>query len=398
LPTANKFSSVTILVFAQIAGMGLWFTSSAILGDMAIEAVERGIEFTPLAQALMSAMVQAGFVVGALLSAILGLADRYDPRRFFLLSSLVAASANLFLLVLEIGSFGSIVVRLITGFALAGVYPVGLKIAAGWGDRDRGFLVGLLVGALTFGSAMPHLFAFLGGADWRTTVTVASLVALLGGISILRSGLGPFHAKAAEFNWRAGAIIWKDAPIRAAFLGYLGHMWELYAMWAWIGAALLSAYMADGLILDGADSQIKLIVFLIIAVGAVSCAIGGKFADRIGKVDVTIIAMAISALAAVATGLSLGGPFWITVIFALIWGAAVIPDSPQFSAIIADHAPKELVGSLLSIQTATGFLLTVFTVQVTPLVASEIGWRITLCLMAVGPILGIAAMWKMRGR
>jgi MFS family permease len=400
MSTSSKALSIVILVIAQVAGMGLWFISSAILGDMQIEAETMGVPFSATAQALMATMVQAGFVLGALLSAVFGISDRFDPRRLFAVSAIFAASANLSLLIVPIGGGAAIALRFMTGFALAGVYPVGLKLAAGWGQKDRGFLVGLLVGALTLGSAMPHLFAFLGGADWRVTLIVSSLVAALGGLLMMMAGIGSYHAKALKFNPQAILEIWRNKPIRFAFLGYLGHMWELYAMWAWLGAAItagvfLGAESAMGQPVEDL-SHIKLLVFAVVGIGAVTCAFGGRLADKIGKAEVTIWAMTISGVAAIATGISLGGPLWITAIFALVWGASIIPDSPQFSAIIADYAKPEETGSLLSLQTASGFLLTVVTVQGTPFMAEAIGWQNTLFLMALGPLFGIAVMWQLR--
>lgn len=377
-------------MIAEIAAMSLWFMSAAILPDLTRDFVLSGF-----AQAALSSAVQIGFVVGALGSALLGLADRIDPRRLFAASAILAALFNASLLVTEPGGTLSIFARFATGALLAGVYPVGMKIAVGWGKDDRGFLVGMLVGALTFGSAAPHLLALLGGADWRWSLSVASIAAAAGGVLCLLTGLGPFHARAPRM--RIGAILtaWTNPKIRYAYAGYLGHMWELYAMWAWIGVALtisFSAHMAA----DEAIALSRLIAFLAIGAGGAACIVAGLAADRIGKANIAILAMAVSGTAALASALSFGGPVWLTILCVLVWGAAILPDSAQFSALVADHAPPDQAGSLMSLQTALGFALTFFTVQLTPLGAELIGWPGVFAVMAIGPALGILGMLRLK--
>jgi len=385
----SKASSITILVVTQIAVLSLWFTSSAVLPDMLREAA-----IHPRNQALLASGVQAGFVVGALLSAILGLADRFDPRRVFALCAISAAGSNALLLLAPIGGTEAIFLRILTGFFIAGVYPVGMKIAVGWGTTDRGLLVGLLVGALTIGSAAPHLLAFFGGADWRITVTVASVLAAIGGGLILLVGLGPHHAKAQRFNPRAILVVWTDKRIRLPFLGYLGHMWELYAMWAWVGAATAASY-ALSMPMEDALPLSKLTAFLAIGLGGIACIPAGAIADRIGKAELTIIAMAISGTAALAAALTFGGPAWLTFLVVIVWGISIIPDSAQFSALVADNGPPELAGSLMTLQVALGFTLTIATVQLTPVLANVYGWPPVLAIMALGPALGILAMRRL---
>jgi hypothetical protein len=288
------------------------------------------------------------------------------------------------------GGAAQVLLRGLTGACLAGVYPVGMKLAVGWGTRDRGALVGLLVGAVTLGSAMPHLLAFLGGSDWRTTVVAASgLAALAGGLALF-ADLGPHHARAADLDLGALRLAWTDRRVRLAYAGYLGHMWELYAFWAWIGVAA-TASLADELG-AAASSASRLVTFAAIAGGGLLCLPAGRLADRIGKARVAELAMAGSAASCLATALAFGGPAWLFVAFVLLWGLTVIPDSAQFSALVADAAPPDRAGSLLTLQTAAGFTLTFFTVQAVPAVAAALGWPITLALMAIGPILGVTAM------
>jgi len=387
-PTAElsgKTRSVALLCLAEIAGMSLWFVSAAVLPEMTAEAglsVARG--------AALSSAVQIGFVIGALGFAILGLADRYDPRRVFLASGLVAATANALLLVAPVGGIAQILLRAITGAALAGVYPAGMKIAVGWGVKDRGFLVGLLVGALTLGSASPHLIALLGGVDWRVTVAVTSVAAALGAVLVLLTQLGPHHMRAPRFDPRSISQAWTNRRVRLAYAGYLGHMWELYAFWAWCAAIAAASFAATGL--ENADSAARLTAFVAIALGGIACIPVGIVADRIGKARVAQVMLIVSGLAGVVAAFSFGGPVWLVALTLIIWGIFVVPDSAQLSALVADAAPPENVGSLMTFQTALGFALTAVTVQVTPMLANALGWPVTLAIMALGPAFGIEAM------
>jgi len=387
---SSKNFSITILVIAEMAGMILWFTTAAVLPDMAREGM-----ISEARQAWLSSGVQAGFVVGALFIAITGIADRFDPRRVFFLSALCAAIANLGLLGVPLGGDLAIGLRVFTGAMLAGVYPIGMKIAFGWGTKDRGVLVGLLVGGLTLGKSLPYLLAFAGGANWRIAIAATSAIAAIGGIMVLATGLGPGHAHVVRFDLSSIKLAWTNRNIRNAYLGYLGHMWELFAFWAWIAAASSVSY-AHTISQHDAESLGKLTAFLSIALGAPACIIAGIWADRIGKAEVTLAAMAISGVAAILTAVSFGGPVWITLGLILIWGIAIIPDSAQFSAIVADNAPAHLSGSLLTLQTALGFTLTIVTVQLTPIAAAAFGWPIVLAALALGPAAGIIAMLPLR--
>jgi MFS family permease len=387
---SSKLRSLTLLMIAEIAAMSLWFMSAAILPDMVAETAISGFR-----QAALSSAVQAGFVTGALCSAIVGLSDRMDPRRLFALSAIFAALFNASLLISTPGGNMAILARFATGVLLAGVYPVGLKITVGWGRDDRGLLVSILVGALTFGSAAPHLLALIGGADWRWSVAIASFASAGGGALCLFSSLGPFHGRAQTFDIRTITEAWTNKPVRFAYAGYLGHMWELYAMWAWIGVAATSSF-ASRLPAAQALTYGRIAAFAAIASGGIACVAGGLFADQIGKANIAILAMAVSGSAAVATALTFGGPVWLTFLCILIWGAAILPDSAQFSALVADHTAPEKAGSLMTFQTALGFALTFATVQITPAVAGLFGWPAVFVGLAVGPALGVMAMLKLK--
>lgn len=386
----DKFRSVALLVLAQVAAMSLWLISVAILPDMV-----REVSLTPMRQAALSSGVQVGFVIGALASAILGLADRFDPRRLFAASAIIAGLVNATLIFSAPGSALAILARVATGMLLAGVYPVGMKIVVGWGLRDRGFLVGALVGALTLGSALPHLMAVGGGANWRITVVIASAAAVFAGVLALFVALGPHHAVSPKFDPRALTAAWTNRRVRLAYAGYLGHMWELYAMWTWIAAATAVSYSAH-LSPDRAETLSRITAFVAIGSGGLVCAAAGRFADRIGRAEVAIIAMVLSGAAAIGTALTFGGPVWLTFVIVVIWGLTIIPDSAQFSALVADASPPDHAGSLMTFQTALGFTLTFVTVQVTPTLASTFGWPIVLAIMALGPVFGIVAMMRLR--
>lgn len=384
----GKLCALALLCLAEIAVLSLWFVSAAILPEMAAEG-----EFSAERGAALSTAVQLGFVTGAVLIAVLGLADRFDPRTVICISAAIAAAANAALLITPLGGWLQVALRAVTGACMAGVYPVGMKIAVGWGLRDRGFLVGLLVGAITLGSGAPHLLALSGGADWRWTVSAASLLAAVGAGLALLVHLGPHHARASAFDPGAVILAWTNRRARLAVAGYLGHMWELYAFWAWVAAAASASYL--GQLGDASDEAARLTAFAAITVGGLMCVPAGRLADRVGKARVAQWAMIISGLSALATALSFGGPVWLTAACMLAWGASIVPDSAQFSALVADAVPANRAGSLLTFQTALGFALTAVTVQLVPAVVAIVDWPLTLALLAIGPALGVEAMRRL---
>ena len=370
--------------------MALWFSASAVVPALTAEYGLSGF-----AQSLFTSAVQAGFVAGSLASAFLGLADRLDPRRFFMTSALVAALSNAAILLLEPASPAVFFCRFVTGFCMAGIYPVGMKLAATWAKGDMGLLVGLLVGALTLGSAAPHLFNALGGLDWRLTLMAASASALLAAAAINLVGIGPLFVTAPPFRPDYVLFAWRIKALRLANLGYLGHMWELYAMWAWVGIFLQASFLLRMAPAD-ADFWAKLATFATVGIGALGCLAGGLFADRLGRTSLTILAMAVSGLCAATVGLTFGAhPLLVTAV-CLIWGLSVVADSAQFSASVAELANRELVGTMLTLQTALGFTLTLFTIHMMPYLIDELGWRWAFAPLAIGPFLGCLAMARLR--
>lgn len=387
----GKARSLLILLLCEIGAMAVWFSSVSV-----VATIQRTQVIPALDQALLTSSVQCGFVVGTIISALLSLADRYDPRRLFMASALTAALATGLLAVLPPVGFAVFLLRFITGMCMAGVYPVGMRLAVTWAQRDMGLLIGMLVAGLTFGSASPHLLAALGGIEWRAIYAAAAACAALSGIGILFCGLGPNMARSSRIDFNCMAQAWRNPAIRLANLGYLGHMWELYAMWAWLAAFLAASFTAAGM--ERADHFASLWTFTAIAVGAAGAAGGGWLADRFGRTTLTIAAMATSSACALLIAFLFGLTPWLVVVVALIWGVSVIADSAQFSASVAELGEASMTGTLLTVQTCAGFLLTLVSIHLVPEVVAWMGWRAGFCMLAIGPALGCIAMYRLRLR
>jgi MFS family permease len=388
---AARARSITVIAASQVAAMTLWFSATAIIP--ALQA-EYGLDSTTAS--LFTSAVQLGFVVGTLVSAFLGLADRWDPRRLFMWSALVAAAANASILLLDPSSAPVIALRFVTGVCMAGIYPVGMKLASTWAEGDMGTLLGLLVGALTLGSAAPHLFNALGGIDWQLTLATGSVSALFAAFAIRLSGIGPNIGKSPPFNPRLALAAWTSPSLRLANLGYLGHMWELYAMWAWIGLFLHASFQVSFAEESTAAVAAAFVTFATIGVGALGCILGGAFADRWGRTTLTMLAMGISGSCALLIGFMFGGEPVLLIVVCLVWGFAIVADSAQFSASVAELADRSLVGTMLTIQTSMGFMLTLLTIQLVPPLVADFGWSYAFAFLAIGPYIGVFAMWRLR--
>ncbi|MEW6736646.1 MAG: MFS transporter [Acidobacteriota bacterium] len=385
----KKWRTLILLSIAELLGMAVWFSASAVVPALTLHWT-----LGDSGRAWLTMSVQIGFVVGALASAMLNLADRISARRLFAISALLAALATASIPALASGLGLALALRFLTGLFLAGVYPVGMKIMATWTKEDRGLGIGLLVGALTLGSAAPHLLNIFGGVDdWRSVLYLAAALAALGSLmAALFVDEGPYRAASPRFNWRYVGEVLRERETLLANLGYLGHMWELYAMWVWVPSFLLASFKMAGLERIWAN----LAAFAVISVGGLGSLLAGKLADRLGRTTLTIASLLISGSCAIVVGLLYGGnPLWLLIV-CLIWGFAVVADSAQFSACISELCRTEYTGTALTLQTSLGFLLTLVTIRIIPPLERLVGWQWAFAFLAIGPAIGIWAMSTLR--
>jgi len=387
---SRKWHSIILLVIAATMALSTWFSATAVMRQLVAE-----FNISQARVGFASSMVAMGFVTGTLLSAILGIADRRDPRYVFSWACCLAAVANSAILFIPPDSMGFIVSRFVVGASIAGVYPVAMKMAAGWANKDRGALIGLLTGAVTLGSALPHLLGVAAVFDWRIVIVGSSAMAAAAALIVLFVEAGPGLKVTHRFRARYVLKAWSNKPLRLANMGYFGHMWELYAMWAWLGVFLASSFAQNpgG---DGATIMALVTTFMAISAGGLGCWIGGIVTDRIGRTTFTVGAMAISGTCAATIGFFHGAAPWLVVTLSVIWGISVVADSPQFSASVTELGEPELIGTMLTVQTSIGFLITVLTIHLTPYMVQLVGWRYAFIYLALGPLWGILAMLRLR--
>jgi len=366
--------------------MSTWLSASAVIPQL---RDEWGL--SAAMGAWLTIAVQLGFVAGALVSSFFNLSDIASPRLIILGGALGAAGANALLLMVE-SAAGAVPLRALTGFFLAGVYPPALKLMATWFQKGRGLALGVLVGALTIGTAMPHLVTGLGGLDWRVTVAATSLLTIAGGAVGWSVREGPWPFPRAVFDPRQVGKAFSNRGVRLVSLGYFGHMWELYAMWVWFAVFFSQAVAPDG----EPNRATAYATFAVIGIGGLGCVAGGVLGDRWGRARTASVMMMISGACAILIGLLFDAPAPLVLVVGLVWGFTVVADSAQFSTLVTELADQAYVGTALTLQLALGFTLTVATIWLIPVLVEAVSWRWAFAWLAPGPALGLLAMRRVQ--
>ncbi|WP_167484294.1 MFS transporter [Mesorhizobium tamadayense] len=384
----RRWEMLGLLCLAVVLSLTTWFSATAITAEL-----KAAWRLSGPIDIWLTNGVQIGFVAGALAASLVNLPDIVRLSRLMAISALVAAAANASLL-LQPTPAGVVAARILTGVALAGVYPPALKLVSTWFVRGRGLALGALIGALTLGSSLPHLFRALAGSfDWQLVVLGATVAALVGSILFLFASEGPYPFGKAVFEPRQVGAIFRERALMLVNIGYLGHMWELYAMWAWLIAYVRAALEAQQ---RSSPALASLLTFLAIAGGAVGCLLGGVLSDRFGRSLTTAGMMMVSGLCALTIGFAFDGPLWLLGLVIVVWGVSVVGDSAQFSAAVTELADRRFVGTALSVQLGSGFGLTVLAIWLLPHFADLLGWRWAFLMLAPGPFAGMAAMLALR--
>ena len=393
---ADRWRQLAIVSFGLFSVMSPAFAASAVA-----PALREAWGLGPLGLPILTVAVLLGFAIAAVALALVGAPDVVPAPRLFAIGAVVAGVANLGFAYLATDTASALPFRILTGAGQAASYPVAILLVAGWFRHDRGLATGILIGALTFGTASPYLFRAVGlaaGVDWRPVLASASVACLVGAVIVgVLARQGPYEVPAPRFSLSIARRAFTEPSVRLANAGYLGHMWELFAMWTWVPLFFLASFGAAGLT---DPAQASLAAFAVVGCGAIGCVVAGAVADRVGRSITTIAAMAISGTCAVLVGLAFGSAWPLVLLLGVVWGVSIIADSAQFSAAISELAPPGTAGSALTVQLAAGFVLTSVSILVIGLLdpTDATGWRIAFGMLAIGPIVGIVSMWRLRGR
>ena len=383
----GRFLPLGLLTVALVLGMSTWFSATAVIPQLA-EAW--GLSAT--SQAWLTISVVLGFVIGALVSSAFNIADRFRPQVVMLIGAAGAGFANLGLIWIDDALVG-ILLRLTTGFFLAGVYPPSFKLISTWFRHGRGMALGMLAAGIIVGNALPHLANALGGVDWRNVIYATSIMSIIGGSIAYLVRDGPFPFPESAFDPRQVGLVFSNRGVRLASIGYFGHMWELFAMAAWF-----LVFFRAHLVAVGQDPLpfAAFITFAVIAMGSVGSWLGGLIADRWGRTKFTITMLAISGACSITIGLLFDGATWPIVVIGLIWGLTVVADSAQFSAMVTETGDQSYVGTALTMQMAIGFTISAATIWIVPIIEQVVTWRWAFSILAIGPAVGVLAMLRLR--
>jgi MFS family permease len=373
-----------VIIFSQFTGTSLWFAGNAIIGDlqsaMNVDINDVGI---------VTSAVQLGFISGTLIFAFFALSDRYSPRKIYLASSILGAVSNLLILFIANDLFSLLVLRFITGFFLTGIYPIGMKIASGWYKKGLGNAIGLLVGALVLGTAIPHFIKSIGGSlQWEQVIYMVSGICVIGGVLIyIFVPDGPYIAAGTKFNPNAIQSLFKTRKFKSAAFGYFGHMWELYTLWTFVPIILIF-YNNE----HATELNIFIWTFAVIAAGSIGCIVGGWISKKVGSAYVAYSQLLLSGICCLVSPIFFGTSTLVFISFLIFWGIVVAGDSPQFSAIIALSAPKELVGSALTIVNSIGFAITIISLWAIYQISGLVLAPYFLMFLSLGPLFGLVSM------
>ena len=379
--------TLLFIVISQFFCTSLWFAGNGVLDNLITE-----YELSTRALGYLTSSVQLGFIIGTLTYAVLTLADRYSPSKVFFLSALAAGFCNLGLLWEGNILYTLVASRLGTGFFLAGIYPVGMKIAADYFEKGLGRSLSFLVGALVLGTALPHVLkGNLQPADWKYVVVITSALAMCGGIIVMTQVPdGPFRKSATDFKWRAVFTVFENKKLRNAAFGYFGHMWELYAFWAFVPVML--SYFQE---LHDTSLPISFWSFAIIGIGSLGCVLGGFISEVRGIKKTAFGALLISGLCCLLSPLLISQPSaFLFLGFLLLWGMSVIADSPLFSTMVAQNADGAIKGSALTLVNCIGFGITILSIQTLDALRDQFSPLWLFTLLALGPVIGLAGLMR----